>query len=97
MINAADGDFSMYRRFVLAVAMKVDDREKSENLTAAGGAGEKEVNEVTAMSEAVEEEEVDRATTDDEIVVSEGGVAIAKPEYLAKASSTALMIIAFSS
>ena len=104
MTNAAGGDFSIHRRFVLEVALEVGDREEGEDFTAAGGAGEANeaggggVGEATAIGEAAGEEEVDRATTaDGGVVVGEEGVAIAKPEYLANASSTALVIIAFNS
>ena len=45
MTNAANEDFAMHRRLMLAVAMKIDDREKGENITAVDEAGEADEEE----------------------------------------------------
>ena len=95
MINAADENCSIHRRFVLKIALKIDDREEDENFTAADEAdeadeaNEKEVDEAAAINEAAEKEK--------EILINEKNVAIAKSEYLTKVFSTALVIIAFNS
>ena len=63
--NAVGGDFAMHRRLILAVAMKIDDREEDEDFTAGNAAGE-EVGKTTAADDeaggavGVGEEEVDR-------------------------------------
>ena len=93
IVNATDEAFGVHRRFILKVALKMSDR-KSENFTAAGEAdeaNEKKTNETTVIDEAVEEEEVNKTTADEE------DVAIAKSEYLTKAFSTILVIIIFNS
>ena len=94
MINAESGDFVMHRRLVLAVAMEIGDRGGGEDFTAAGGAGGGGVGAATVIGEAAGGGGVDRATTaDGGVVVGGGGVAIAKSGYLAKAFSTALVIM----
>ena len=97
----------MHRRFVLEVALEVGDRG-GEDFTAAaadgaggaggaGGADEGGIGETTAIDEAVGGGGVGRATTAGGGAVGGEGVAIAKPGYLTKASSTALVIIVFNS
>ena len=60
MINAAGEAFSVHRRFILKIALKVGDRKGGEDFTAAaigeaGGAGGREVGETTAIDEAAGE------------------------------------------
>ena len=107
IVNAVDEVFDMHRRFVLKIALKVDDR-KDENFTAAvadeadeaneaNEANEKEIDETTVIDEAVKEEKVNKATTVDDEAVNEEDVAIAKSKYLTKIFSTVLVIIIFNS
>ena len=93
IVNAADEAFDVHRRFILKIALKINDR-KSENFTAADEAGEtneKKTNKTTAIDEAIKEKEVNKATVD------EKNVAIAKSKYLTKIFSTTLVIIIFNS
>ena len=60
IINATNEIFNIHRRFVLKVALKVDDREKDENFTAvvideaseADETNEKKVNKTVVIDEA---------------------------------------------
>ena len=84
MINAESENFVMHRRLMLTVVMKIDNRKKNENFTAAGEAGEKKISEITAIDEAAEKEKKEK------VIVSQN-------RYLTKIFSTALVIIAFNS
>ena len=57
IVNAADEVFDIHRRFVLTIAIKIDDRKKNENFTAAvanetSETNEEKVNKTTAIDEA---------------------------------------------
>ena len=81
--NAVGGDFGMHRRLLLAVAMEVGERGGGEDFTAGNAAGGG-VGRATAIGGAVGG-------------AGGAGVAIANRGYLAKASLTALVIMAFNS
>ena len=63
MINAIDKVFSVHRRFILKIALKIDDREKNENFIDANEANEtnetneKKVNKTIVIDEAIKEKE----------------------------------------
>ena len=88
--NAADEDFDMHRRFVLAVALKVTDRGEGEVFTA-GNAADGEgftadnaagggVDDITTAFDAVDEGDFDEATA------SDGAVGEAEEEQTSLAS-----------
>ena len=87
MINVTSENFVVHRRFILKIALKIDDREKNENFivvdeaSEANKTNEKEINKVIVINETINEKDV----------------AIAKFEYLTKTFSTILMIMTFNS
>ena len=99
MINAKNEDFVIHRRLMLTIAMKIDDRKKNENFIVADEAdeaNEKKVNETIVIDEVAKE--INKTIiVDDEVVINEEDVAIAKSKYLTKIFSTTLMIIVFNS
>ena len=54
IVNAINEDFDMYRRLLLIVVMKVDEREKDENFIADNATKEK-VNKIIAVNDETNE------------------------------------------
>ena len=102
MINAIDEVFSVHRRFVLKIALKIDDRKKNENFIAVAANEANETNEKInkwdyCYKRNNKKNKNKTIIVDDETIINKKNVAIAKLKYLTKIFSTTLMIIIFNS